>query len=320
VSFISEQAWKDIYAPRSKVIVKDPDFYGAVNQGPNGAKSLFNASTEQHPVVRKQLSYAFSEKSLRDQEPLMKQYTDLLIQRLRDFAESGAPTDLVSWFKFTIFDMMGDLSIGKPFNCLRDGKYHSWVSAIYASIKIGPYLRVASTYTTLKRLLPLIVPTHLREARARHEKYIKENTMDRISMGVMEERRDFLSYILANRGEGGLTDDEVVANSSLLILAGSDSTASALSGIFYHLLKNPTILQRVTDEIRAAFAAEDDISFVTAGTRLSYTYAVIDEGLRLYPPGPTLAPRRTPHGGLTKIDDQWIPPWVGILTFCSYTP
>ncbi len=69
-------------------------------------------------------------------------------------------------------------------------------------------------------------------------------------------------------------------------------------------------MKRITDEIRNAFATEEEIDFVTAGTRLFYAYAVINEGLRMYPPGPTLAPRRTPHDGMTKIDNQWVPPWV----------
>ncbi len=233
---------------------------------------------------------------------------------------SGTPADLVMWFKFATFDMMGDLSIGKPFNCLKDGKYHTWVASLYESIKIGPYIRFMATYTDVKRLLPLLVPKNLREARARHERYIKENATERIKMGVMEERRDFLSYILPNRGEDGLTDDEVIANSSFLVLAGSDATSSALSGIFYHLLKNPAAMQKVTDEIRAAFATEDEIDFVTTGTRLSYAHAVVNEGFRMYPPGPTLAPRRTPLDGMTKIDDQWVPPWVSFACSRYFIP
>ena len=44
---------------------------------------------------------------------------------------------------------------------------------------------------------------------------------------------------------------EIIANSSVLIVAGSETTATLLSGATYYLLQNPTKLARLQDEVRS---------------------------------------------------------------------
>lgn len=53
----------------------------------------------------------------------------------------------------------------------------------------------------------------------------------------------------------------LMINAMVLIVAGSDTSATLLSGLIYLLLKNPECLQKITHEIRSAFKAEDEITF-----------------------------------------------------------
>ena len=53
----------------------------------------------------------------------------------------------------------------------------------------------------------------------------------------------------------------LMINAMVLIVAGSDTAATLLSGLLYLLLKNPGCLQKITDEVRSAFKSEGDISF-----------------------------------------------------------
>ena len=246
----------------------------------------------------------------------IKGYVDLFIEKLRGLAMADTPVDMVKWYNFTTFDLIGDLAIGKSFDCLKDSQYHSWVSGIFNSIKIGPFIRTMATYTDIQRLMRLLAPASVKAARARHEAYVHVNAQERIDKGVMEERRDFLSYILGNRGEkDGITDKEIAVNCGFLILAGSETTATALSGTTYYLLKTPAALRKVTAAIRGAFASEDEINFVNVSARLPYTLACFHEGLRIYPPGPTGAPRRTAKGGgYTNIAGHQVPGWVSFVS------
>jgi aspirochlorine biosynthesis cytochrome P450 monooxygenase len=69
-----------------------------------------------------------------------------------------------------------------------------------------------------------------------------------------------------------------------ITLAGSETIASLLSGAMYYLLINPPILETLLKEIRTTFHNEDEINMVST-SGLKYELAVIEEGLRIFPPG-----------------------------------
>ena len=81
----------------------------------------------------------------------------------------------------------------------------------------------------------------------------------------------------------------------------------------YYLLKNPNTLAKVSDEVRSAFANEEDITF-TAVAQLPYLQACLKEGLRMYPPVPSTLTRRIGLQGDT-VNGQYIPPEVELEVF-----
>lgn len=98
LSFTGDDAWKEIYGFKHGTggeMPKDPQMY--LNTS-GGAKSIFAAPTDRHGTLRRLLSYGFSEKALRAQEPIVQQYLDLLIRRLRDLGEKGEMIDIVTWY------------------------------------------------------------------------------------------------------------------------------------------------------------------------------------------------------------------------------
>lgn len=114
-----------------------------------------------------------------------------------------------------------------------------------------------------------------------------------------------MSFILRDKDEMGMTDDELNSQAGLLIIAGSETTATLLSGATYYLLTNKVALEKVCDEVRSTFQSEGNITF-TSVTRLPYLNAVIEESLRLYPPVPVTLPRQTlPEGNV--VDGHFVP-------------
>lgn len=94
-------------------------------------------------------------------------------------------------------------------------------------------------------------------------------------------------------------------------LAGSETTATSLSGIFYYLLQNQAIYERLRDTIRTSFASEKEVNNVACG-EVKYLDAVIEESLRLYPPVPLGLPRVVPKEGDT-VAGRYIPGNVSII-------
>ena len=130
------------------------------------------------------------------------------------------------------------------------------------------------------------------------------NKVDR-RIASKTDHPDFLSYIIKGKEGISMPIQELYANSTLIVLAGSESTASGLAGTTFQLLKHPESLKKAVGEIRNAFTAEDQIEPETV-KRLPYLAAIVSEGLRMYPPFPEGLPRTTPRQG-ALIAGQWVP-------------
>jgi cytochrome P450 len=123
LSFNTAKAWDDIYGHRVGLqnMDKDPIHVGAVEAIP-GATNLTMAPDTHHARQRRALAHAFSKQALLEQEPILRGYVELFVEKLREMAHNGKPANMVSWFNFCTFDIIGDLSFGEPFGCLREGK------------------------------------------------------------------------------------------------------------------------------------------------------------------------------------------------------
>ncbi|KAF5963416.1 Isotrichodermin C-15 hydroxylase [Fusarium coicis] len=305
VSFITAEAWKEIYGHRKKgelPFSKDTRVYGVTYTGQPNIITV--PSEADHSRMRRLLSHAFSEKALRNQEDLMKIHIDLLITRLKSKANNGEVVDMVRWYNYCTFDLIGDLAFGEPFGCLKDGEYHPWVSMIFSGVKSAAYSLLLRRLPYLAPLKPLFVPRKLFQARHENGRLSIEKAQKRVKAGSTS-RPDFMSFILRHNDEKGLSEVELGENAIILIIGGSETTATLLSGATFYLLRNPEAYRRVVDEIRTAFKTEDEIT-LQGVSNLEYLLAVFNETLRMYPPVPTGLPRIVPKGG-RAISGHWMP-------------
>ncbi|KAH7026785.1 cytochrome P450 [Macrophomina phaseolina] len=334
LSFIDPQAWKDIYGHRSAgrqencneraSASKDPNtkegenlsrgfslsgykkrdqrFYGKEE---NGEDTLITtASAADHGRLRKIFSNAFSDRALKLQEPLIKKYVDQLISNIHRLAkeDKDVKLDMVKQYNFTTFDIMGELAFGEPLGMLDKGEYTPWVTATFNNVKAGVIARMGLEYPTLRHIMSVLMPKSLSDSRKMHFQHSVERVDRRLSKGITKDKPDIWNLVL-EKGQDQLSKGQMYANSALFMLAGTETTATLLSGLTYHLLKNPEKLQRAVDEIRAL--AEHELTLEQL-PRLPYLNACFEEGLRLYPPIPVGMPRQMPAGG-NVVCGEWLP-------------
>ncbi|KAK6213619.1 trichothecene C-15 hydroxylase (cytochrome P450) [Colletotrichum tabaci] len=269
--------------------------------------SIIGAAREDHSRFRRALSHGFSAQSMANQEPIIKGYVDLLLRKLHEKCAGGTRSlDMVSWYNWTTFDIIGDLAFGEPFNCLDDSDYHPWVKLIFDNVKAGAFRLNARRYPLVEKLLMNFVPANLKRKRAQHVALTHEKVTKRLS--AKSTRPDFMDSMLRKNDARELTLDELKSNASTLIIAGSETTATALSGITYFILSDANVHQKLNDEIRGAFASEGEIDMVSV-QKLGYLQAVINEGLRMYPPVPTGIMRRVTDDGGVFLG-QYVPSGV----------
>jgi cytochrome P450 len=116
----------------------------------------------------------------------------------------------------------------------------------------------------------------------------------------MEGRSD----MLASFSRHGLTKDELFTESMLQLIAGSDTTATALRSTMLYLLTHPRVyfaLQAEIDETVKSGAAgtAPDVASDACLRNLPYLQAVVREGLRIHPPISDIVPKLVPAGGDT---------------------
>ncbi|PGH01390.1 hypothetical protein AJ79_07931 [Helicocarpus griseus UAMH5409] len=296
------EAWKEIMGNRARgeeEFGKWMPFYRAIED--KDPISIINADRELHGRLRRQLSHGFSDKSMREQEPLIKQYIDALLKRMHGVCAGGSnPLDLVEWYNFATFDIIGDLAFGESFGCIENAYFHPFVKRMLNTGKIGMFLQSASHFPLFKKFLVSLIPLSTLEEQM---KVAREKLVRRMEMG--KERPDLIEGLLKKKDEWNLSLGELVSNSQLLLIGGSETTATLLSGVTYLLLTNPHALERLTAEVRSAFKSEDEITINTVNG-LGYMLACLDEALRMYPPVPTGLPRVIPKGG-ARIAGQFIP-------------
>ena len=108
-----------------------------------------------------------------------------------------------------------------------------------------------------------------------------------------EEHFDYLAMLMNARDKDSgapMGERELIDEIMTLLVAGHETTASGLNWTWYLLSQHPRVESRLHAEIDAA--AHVPAPTLTEMEELRYTRQVIDESLRLYPPGWVLS-RRT---------------------------
>jgi hypothetical protein len=255
-----------------------------------------------------------------------------MMSNIRSDTKSNTPIDIVAAFNWTTFgklcsfrghalqllieqlDIIGDLTFAESFHNLELRRPHPWLKNVFGPIRLaiimGQLILIPGMgfiLLTAMKLLRKGTFQFLPFASAQVEKRIKQGTT----------RPDFMSRVLENnRDDGtGITRGEIDATSVILIIAGSETTATLLSGAVYLLLRNPDKLAKLKQEIDEAFQNADEIKILNV-SQMPYLVAVLEESLRMYPPVPVALPRYAPKEGVS-ICGHWIPGGVSRSTTIS---
>ncbi|KAF3482729.1 benzoate 4-monooxygenase cytochrome P450 [Arthroderma uncinatum] len=309
VTFAQGEAYNDIFRIRQghRQFLKDPIWWSRQPGQPNSILSAIEP--ESHARIRKILAPAFTTRALKAQEPLVQKYVNLLIERMHDKAaeakngQNGVEFDIGPWFNFTTFDIFGELGFGESFDCLQNSRYHPWIALLFNSVKAASFISATKFFPLVTFLLMKCIPESLKKMQKDHFQQIVDKVDRRLSWEL--DRPDFMSHVIKADGGTKMPMGEVYATFMVMTTAGSETTATTLSGTMNHLVAQPDILAKLTEEVRSAFMSESEMN-LEALQGLQYLNAVLREGLRLCPPVPWMLPRVVPPGGDT-VCGTWLP-------------
>ncbi|KAI0367365.1 high nitrogen upregulated cytochrome P450 monooxygenase 2 [Pilatotrama ljubarskyi] len=240
-----------------------------------------------HQERRKLWNRAMSASALKEYEPQIANRANQLVHVLESQKDDF---DIGQFVKFFAYDFMCDMAYGGGSELLRDGDEHNIWHTLEEGMPAATFLSHVPWLGPYFGSLPVIsAPV------ARLLSHCREYTLQRIRRGTV--RKDVFHY-LSNEdqpGKGSPPLQQLVDDGVLAIVAGADTTSSALTSLFFCLCTHPGAYKRLQEEVDRFYAPGEDPCEAKYHKDMYYLTAVINETLRLYPPVPSGTQRQVPH-------------------------
>jgi len=135
----------------------------------------------------------------------------------------------------------------------------------------------------------------------RARQFCRERILERLRMG--SNRKDLFYYLSGEElpENEHPSQTQLEQNGQLAIVAGSDTTSSALTATLYYLLHNPVAYERLQEEVDGAFPNGGEPLDVGKLGQMKWLNGCINESLRLQPPVPSGSERTVGKGKGTKV-------------------
>ncbi|KAI0359964.1 cytochrome P450 [Trametes cingulata] len=310
--------WLHVYDPKAihSVLVKDASQYGKGVGSDNGTELLLGPGLlathgERHRRQRKMLNPVFSAAYMRSMTPFFHEIVGKLRDAIHTQVSAGVKeVDIAGWMARTALELVGQGGLGHSFDPLIEETRDEHTEAVKALIPafteiewtrfflpfvhyLGPprfrrWLLELVPHKGVQRLKGIVDIMHSRSVELYREKKAAalrgdESLSDRVAGG-----KDVMSVLLkANlqaSEEDKLPDEEVLAQMSTFILAGTDTTSNALSRVLQLLAMHPHIQSKLRTELNEAHERYGDNIPYDELMQLPYLDAVCRETLRLHAP------------------------------------
>ncbi|TFK83044.1 cytochrome P450 [Polyporus arcularius HHB13444] len=265
----------------------------------------------QHRRQRKLLSSAFTQAHLRDITTSMYDVAHKLLEIMT--GKHGEELDINALMVKTVFEISGEALLGYSFGSFAEGEEDSfgecvkqffatvgkvpliafvvpWLSRFLSGPLIVRLFRIIPFSPNLQRLLDISEALRHRATKIVQVKKAALMKGDEEQLDSAGEGKDIMSLLLkANMAayeEDKISDAELIAQVSTVMLAGLDPTSNGLSRLLYTLAQNQAAQERLRAELLEAHVNESTGPGIPPHElmRLPYLDAVFRETLRLYPP------------------------------------
>ncbi|PIL28313.1 cytochrome P450 [Ganoderma sinense ZZ0214-1] len=265
--------------------VRDPSLIGPI-LGPAGISKCLQVPLV-YPPRRRAWNRGLAPSALKGYDHIMSNRVHQLVEVLGQ--QEGAVV-LGKWINYFAYDFMSDMVFGGGSEQMRDGDKGDIWAMVDKGAEIGFHLGQIPWLGIYLGYIPGAGgPLNLLLEHGRQQ------TKKRIARG--SSTRD-LFYYLNNEdlpGEAPPPERHLLDDGVLAMVAGSDTTSSAITSVFHCLLAHPPAYAALQDEVDRFYPRGEDVCDVTHHREMRYLTAVINETLRLFPPAPTSSPRQVPH-------------------------
>lgn len=254
-----------------------------------------------HARRRKHWDRGLSVSEMRHHVSTVVKHERRLISQIQ--AHAGQAFNIVKWLDMYGFDVMFDVAFGKDIGRLIRGEEDYYLTCAHETLKLMSLFMHVPWIIHFFTLIPSLA-AKFHKFQAYSETLVRER-FEQPEGGKFDARSDVFSFIMKTYYELPNKTPKDMLNltgeADLIILAGSDSMAVAISTVLYQLAKHPKEQLRLRRELTGLDDAER--LQIMGNAELD---AVIHESMRLIPLAPNGHERMTPAEGLF-IGDVYIP-------------
>lgn len=250
---------------------------------------IFSAEGENWQHQRELINNAFNGARLRYFFPAISRITNNLVSKARDLSTAGESIDVKTLFAEYTLDTISSLVFAYDINTLnqKNDPLHGHLSAIFPGINA----RISSLFPLWKLIknekdkkleagITALIAL-LKKSMANTRKKITDNPI------LLEQPENLLQAMLAEciKSNEHFSEDVVLSNAITFMLAGEDTTATALSWLSHLLSVHPDIQAAVRKEIQAL---PDGTFQQWPLPRIPLLNACIHESMRVKPIAPIM--------------------------------
>ncbi|KIW87158.1 uncharacterized protein Z519_12269 [Cladophialophora bantiana CBS 173.52] len=289
-----------------EVHIQDADYYDQVYAGSTHKRNKWTFFTNQsglpqsafgtldhnlYRMRRAALNPYFSKAKVRSLQPRIESRLNNLLTRFREFQESGEPMTVSLAYAALTNDVVMEYAFGRSDNRLLAPDFDpSFKEAGEAGAKLGHFVKQMPWVLTLMKFLPDSVQIALNPVMASYIKLNKD--IIRHVSEIYSHRGDthgkyssqttiFHAILQGDLPEKEKSPDRLWQDGQVVVIAGTLTTAAALSELTYHLLRQPIELRPLKDELAKAMPDPAAVPDIARLEQLPYLTAVIRESLRL---------------------------------------
>ncbi|MCJ1436398.1 hypothetical protein MMC27_005777 [Xylographa pallens] len=284
-------------------------WYDFLRLDPRNSYLVTEQDHNAHQAKRHQMAAGYAGTDIVDFEPIINACIQDWITHIHVFGisteNSTVKVDLASSIQYLTTDIISYLCFGEPFGFVKQySDVHGFLQMVESRLPIMEWL---SVLTELNKLLSLLANIPLLGQRLLPQSTDKSGVgaIVGISKRVVEEhvssRRKTKCDMLDSFLKHGVSPKEAQSEITIALVAGSDTTATALRATVLHIITNNHVYCKLRNEIMNADAvgklsrpAKND-----EAKQLPYLQACIKEALRIFPPITWPRERVTPpHGDM----------------------
>ncbi|KAI8058275.1 cytochrome P450 [Syncephalis plumigaleata] len=265
---------------------------------------LSTRDVEFHKKLIRVIGPTFSTASINNLEPIIYETgIKRLANRIERYAASEDTFDILQYLSYMTLDIIGEIAFDTSFDMLLAKPGESlhplieWLRKLPAlgmlRFVLGPFCNrwlFPSFFDSEKKLFEF-AKNAVRKCKEKAE-----------SSGQDESRKSILyNLIMAEDPETGerLPEDQIIAESIIQLVAGTETVALTITWTLHLLLQNPDTYQLLVEEVCNALPDRNADITHSQVKNLTYLNAVLHESMRILPVPASGYPKQMPPGGAT---------------------